>query len=275
MSEERKTMRERDLKASGLILLEGSFLVERGIAEGLVLEEAFCVPQAQARWLKALNGACPLRVLPEPELTAILGYPFHRGAFALARRPQLPEAFLSKDGSKILPTGDILCLWQVTDPDNLGALLRSGAALGAVAAVIGPGCADPFYPKALRSSMGAALSIPLFSIGAGGLDELCAAPRIGAAAALGGEPLRGSGSRQAIKEARRGGGISLFMGNEGWGLPDEVLEACRIKIEIPMSGKTDSLNVAAAGAILMWELFGMGAQRASGEPPHDKERREM
>lgn len=274
MRGDRDTIRERDLRGEGLILLEGSFLVDRGIAEGLALEEVYCVPEARDRWLKAVNGACPLTALPEPELNAIIGYPFHRGAFALARRPKLADPAETGGGPGLLPAGDILCLWQVTDPDNLGALLRSGAALGAQAAAIGPGCADPFYPKALRSSMGAALSIPLYSVGPEGLDALCASPRIGVAAALGGQRLRGSGSIAAVEEARRGGGISLFMGNEGWGLPDEVLGACPIKIEIPMSGRTDSLNVAAAGAILMWELFGMGAQSGSAERPQNLERSE-
>jgi RNA methyltransferase, TrmH family len=259
------TIRDRDLKAEGLVILEGAFLVERGIRSGLEFTQLSCVPDSEARWRAAAPDGCPLCVLPEAALGALIGYPFHRGVFALARRPEIPEAEDTQGGASRLPTGDLLCLWQVTDPDNLGALLRSGAALGAQAAVLGPGCADPFYPKALRASMGAALSLPLFTAGTDNLAALCAPPRIGIAAALGGSPLGGPSPESA--EARQPGGSCLFLGNEGWGLPAEVLEACRIKIEIPMSGKTDSLNVAAAGAILMWELFGKGAVRAAESPP--------
>jgi RNA methyltransferase, TrmH family len=259
------TIRDRDLKAEGLIILEGAFLVERGIRSGLAFTQLSCVPDAQARWRASAPDGCQLCVLPEAELGALIGYPFHRGVFALARRPEILEAVNLKDGGSRLPEGDLLCLWQVTDPDNLGALLRSGAALGAQAAVLGPGCADPFYPKALRASMGAPLSLPVFTAGVEDLAALCAPPRTGIAAALGGSPLGGTSLVRA--EAPQRGGNSLFLGNEGWGLPAEVLEACRIKIEIPMSGKTDSLNVAAAGAILMWELFGKGAVRAAESPP--------
>jgi RNA methyltransferase, TrmH family len=259
------SLRARDLRAAGLIVLEGSFLVERGIETGLEVKELFCVPEARGRWEAASKGACPMRVLPERELSDILGYPFHRGAFALASRPPIPKS--GGEGSPPLPEGDLLCFWQVTDPDNLGALLRSGAALGAKAALLGPGCADPFYPKSLRASMGAALALPLFEAGAEDIPSINRPPRVGVAAALGGLP-----PAEARASLEAGSSVCLFLGNEGWGLPPEALEACPIKIEIPMSGLTDSLNVAAAGAILMWELFGKGAGGAPGEPPATKRR---
>ncbi len=241
------SLRDRDLAAEGLILLEGSFLVERALASGLEMCEILCVPKAAPRWDALASGRCPVRTLTEGEISALAGYPFHRGVLALARRPVLREI----RGAADIPGGNILCLHQVSDGDNLGALIRSGAALGIDAVVLGPGCADPFYRKVLRSSMGASFCLPLYSLVQENVNLLFTSGLLTVAAALGGASLEGI----AVGPPAEKKPICLFLGNEGWGLPEEIVSACELKIEIPMSGKTDSLNVASAGAILMWELL--------------------
>jgi tRNA G18 (ribose-2'-O)-methylase SpoU len=146
------------------------------------------------------------------------------------------------------PGGNALVLWNVTDPDNLGALVRSAAALGARSVWLGPGCADPFGRKTLRTSMGCVLSLPLFSL----LDP---------AGLVALRPSRYVAAAALVEEARLPGALSpdrpvaLVMGNEGWGLPQDVLAACDGSVMLPMESGVDSLNVGAAGAILMWELF--------------------
>jgi tRNA G18 (ribose-2'-O)-methylase SpoU len=241
------SLRERDLAAEGLILLEGSFLVERGLDSGIEMDEILCVPDAASRWETLAAGRCPVRSAPESALAEYAGYPFHRGVLALAKKPESR----SFDSASDLPHGNALCLWQVTDPENVGALIRSGAALGAASVLLGPGCADPFYHKALRSSMGAALSLPLIQLSPDRVSSIPSYGFLAAAAVLGGESLKGLKRRLPPGKTP----IALFLGNEGWGLPGEVISICGLQVEIPMSGKTDSLNVAAAGAILMWELF--------------------
>jgi tRNA G18 (ribose-2'-O)-methylase SpoU len=201
-------------------------------------------------------------------MEAHVGFAFHRGVLALAERPDLaaspaqagaeiqaggaagkaPEDMPDETSRMGDPGGNALVLWNVTDPDNLGALVRSAAALGAGSVWLGLGCADPFGRKTLRTSMGCVLSLPLFR-----LDDVAglAALRPGryvAAAAL----VEEACLPRSLPPDRP---VALVMGNEGWGLPREVLAACDGAVRLPMDGGVDSLNVGAAGAILMWELF--------------------
>jgi tRNA G18 (ribose-2'-O)-methylase SpoU len=201
-------------------------------------------------------------------MEAHVGFAFHRGVLALAERPILAvgsaqtgsevqaggaagEAIGDKPGETSLsgdPGGNALVLWNVTDPDNLGALVRSAAALGAGSVWLGPGCADPFGRKTLRTSMGCVLSLPLFKLSeADGLAALRTGRYVAAAA------LVEEASLPGVLPFDRP--VALVMGNEGWGLPREVLTACDGAVMLPMNAGVDSLNVGAAGAILMWELF--------------------
>jgi len=79
----------------------------------------------------------------------LVGFPFHRGILLAARRPEITPLPLNA-----APPESTLILWQVTDPDNLGALVRTSQALGVKRIILGPGCADPYGRKALRASMG-------------------------------------------------------------------------------------------------------------------------
>jgi TrmH family RNA methyltransferase len=130
-----------------------------------------------------------------------------------------------------------LALWRVGDPGNLGALLRAADAFGAGVA-LSEGCADPTGPKALRASMGAIFRVPL-----SGFEE-----PVGKRIALvpnGGIPL---------PELDSGGDVVLVLGAEREGLPPEVLDRCDEQASIPQPGGGDSLNVAMAGAIALYEL---------------------
>jgi TrmH family RNA methyltransferase len=130
-----------------------------------------------------------------------------------------------------------LALWRVGDPGNVGALLRAADAFGAGVA-LSSGCADPTSPKALRASMGAVFRVPLSSF-----DE----PR-GTRVALvarGGVPL---------PDLELDGEIVFVLGSEREGLPPEVLEQCDVQASIPQPGGGESLNVAMAGTIALYEL---------------------
>jgi TrmH family RNA methyltransferase len=130
-----------------------------------------------------------------------------------------------------------LALWRVADPGNVGTLLRAADAFGAGVA-LSKGCADPTGPKALRASMGAIFRVPL-----AGFDD----PR-GTRVALvprGGTPL---------PELQVEGGVVLVLGAEREGLPADVLARCDLRASIPQPGGAESLNVALAGAIALYEL---------------------
>ena len=130
-----------------------------------------------------------------------------------------------------------LALWHVADPGNVGTLLRAADAFGAGVA-LSEGCADPTGPKAVRASMGAIFGVPL-----SGFDE--PAGRRVALVAHGGTPL---------PELTFDGDIVFVLGAEREGLPAELLERCDERVSIPQPGGGDSLNVALAGAIALYEF---------------------
>ncbi len=126
-------------------------------------------------------------------------------------------------------------LHGVGDPGNVGTILRSALAFGAGSVVLGPGCADPYGPKAVRASMGAIFAVPVLRAGL----EDCPRPRIGLAARTG-EVLRGPLEG------------TLVVGAERAGLPGEVLAACERTAHIPIA--SESLNAAMAASIGLYEL---------------------
>ena len=130
-----------------------------------------------------------------------------------------------------------LALWRVADPGNVGTLLRAADAFGAGVA-LSAGCADPTGPKALRAAMGAVWRVPLSEFEAARGKRVALVPR-------GGTPL---------PDLNVEGEVVLVLGAEREGLPREVLERCDVQASIPQPGEAESLNVAMAGAIALYEL---------------------
>jgi TrmH family RNA methyltransferase len=154
----------------------------------------------------------------------------------LAHPPRVIAIYRRDD----LPRGTrpvTLALWQVGDPGNVGTLLRAADAFGAGVA-LSEGCADPTGPKAVRASMGALFRVPL-----SGFDE----PQ-GRRVAL--VPKGGI----SLSDLDLGGDVVLVLGSEREGLPADVLERCDERASIPQPGGGESLNVATAGAIALYEL---------------------
>ena len=129
-----------------------------------------------------------------------------------------------------------LSLWHVADPGNLGTILRSADAFGASVA-LSAGCADPTGPKAVRASAGAVFRVPI-----AGFDEPDG-KRI-ALVSEGGQPLA---------ELSPGVPVSYVLGAERAGLPDDVVAACDESATISLAAGAESLNVAIAGAIALYE----------------------
>lgn len=232
----------------------------------------------------------PIRIVSHDSVCNLVDFRFHRGAIAVAEIPQIKPFDLIRISQEILAINPMdlssrgpemtssrgiempessrcqlyLCLWNVTDPSNLGALIRTAACLGATAILLGPGCANPYYRKTIRSSMGNVFSIPIWSIDLNTLETL---DRQGAkiiAAALTGKAIKPEELRFAFPHRTsddspaldyRLDSAILLLGNEGYGLPTEVLALTDIQVRIPMAAGSDSLNVAVAGGILMYEII--------------------
>jgi TrmH family RNA methyltransferase len=155
---------------------------------------------------------------------------------ALAHPPRVVAVFRRDD----LPRGTrpvTLALWHVGDPGNVGTLLRAADAFGAGVA-LSEGCADPTGPKAVRASMGSLFGVPLSAFDAPAGKRVALVPDRGI----------------PLPELDSAGDIVLVLGAEREGLPAEVLERCDELASIPQPGGGDSLNVATAGAIALYEL---------------------
>lgn len=136
------------------------------------------------------------------------------------------------------PVAPCVYLHGVSDPGNVGTLIRTAAALAGGSVAVGPGTADPYSPRAVRASMGSVFTQPLVRCGAGDTPG----PRA-ALVAHGGEPVE-----------RLGSPATLCLGAEREGLPPEVLEACDVAVTIPVREGAESLNVAAAAAIALQRI---------------------
>lgn len=165
----------------------------------------------------------------EPELLAEIS--------TLAHPPRVIAVFRRADLPGVSGSGAGLALWRVADPGNVGTLIRTADAFGA-SVHLSAGCADPTGPKALRASMGS-----VFRVATGRFDE--APGRRIALAAHGGAPLSELDLTQPV---------SFVLGAEREGLPDDVAAACEAVASIPLAEGAESLNVAVAGAIALYEL---------------------
>jgi RNA methyltransferase, TrmH family len=160
-----------------------------------------------------------------------------QGVIGLFRRPQTTaeEILVRRNGVAVALDG-------VQDPGNVGTIVRLAAAFDAMGVLLLPGCADPYGPKAIRSSVGAILSVPVASVTT---RELLDADL----------PLFAADATGTQTDPPPRAAILLF-GNEGAGVSDELLRASE-KLAIPMSGRVESLNVASSAAILLSRSFAL------------------
>jgi RNA methyltransferase, TrmH family len=221
----RKLESRRQRDKLGLFACEGEDLVGAGLDAGLQPVEALVDADRPA-----LLERLPQAETVAPELMASLStLPHPARVVAVFRRADLPQLVEA-------PVG--LALWRVSDPGNVGTLLRAADALGPAFALLSSGCADPTGPKALRASAGAVFRVPLGAFEAGeGFVRIALAPRDGV----------------PLPELELPERVIFVLGAEREGLPEEVLAAADAVASIPQAGRAESLNVATAGAIALYE----------------------
>lgn len=207
----RALQRKKERDETGLFACEGADLCDAALAAGIEPVELLVAGQnVEAELLAGVS------TLPHPAR-----------AIGVFRRADLPVGARET----------CLALWGLTDPGNVGTLIRSADAFGASVA-LSEGSADPLGQKALRASAGAIFRVPLVA-----WDE-----RPGRQVAL---DTRGSESLSDVDLTRP---LTIVLGAERAGLPDDLLDACDAVASISMPGEAESLNVAAAGAIALYEL---------------------
>jgi RNA methyltransferase, TrmH family len=239
----RRLANRRERAQSGHFLVEGEDLVLAARDAGRAPLEGF-----------RLAGS---ELDVDDSLGALGGADFHEVEPALLR-----EVSTLGSGTRVIaiyeqrwgdPLGP-LCVYLhgVGDPGNVGTILRSALAFGASSVVFGPGCADPHSPKAVRASMGAIFSVALARIGAAQVREL-PGERV-ALIADAREVLRGSGEDGSSE--RPAAALTLLVGAERNGLPQEVVAACDRSARIPIA--SESLNAAMAATVALYEVTRSG-----------------
>jgi TrmH family RNA methyltransferase len=230
-------------------LLDGVKLVRAGLESGVAIERALVAPGRGSDEIPLLEGAgVEVFETTEPIFKSVSSVESPEGVLAVARRPTRAMTALEATGIVLVSAG-------IQDPGNLGAVARVAEAGGASALVLLKGSADPFSPKALRGSMGSLLRVPVFENGdLASLEAL--GFRIAALVARGGSDYR---------EVDWTPPVAILLGREASGLDESAFTAAHLRVTIPMRGAIESLNVATAAALVLYEANRrMLAPRESG-----------
>jgi tRNA G18 (ribose-2'-O)-methylase SpoU len=230
----------------GLFLAEGEKVVRRAVEAGYAPRSFLMAP----RWLDGLSDVlartdAPCYVVSEEFAEQVTGFHVHRGALASLRRRPLPTLDEVLAGART-----VLVLEDIVDHTNVGAILRSGAALDVDAVLLSPRCADPLYRRAVKVAMGAVFSMPWTRLD----DWYDALPSLSArgytTVAMTLAP-----DAKPLDEAVAGlDKVALVLGGEGHGLSPRWQSSADRRAIIPMRPGIDSLNVAAATAVACYAL---------------------
>ena len=244
------------LRSHGLFIAEGRHVVRRLLTSTRFRTRSLLLtPPARLGLAGVLASApsLPVFVVSQEAMNTVTGFNIHRGCLAAGERPA-PSRWQDVAAGAVR----LVVVERVANADNVGGIFRNAAAFGAGAVLLGPACADPLYRKAIRTSMGATLQTPfaamedwpadLFRLKAQGFGLWALTPSAGA------RPLW-----HVDPPAR----VALLVGHEGEGLSDAALAAADVRARIPMAERVDSLNVATAVAIALYEITA-SASRSRG-----------
>ena len=237
----------------GVFIAESPKVIERALDAG-------CVPismlmekkhvESQAREIIQRCGEIPVYAAEFDVLTQLTGFHLTRGMLCAMYRPPLPGPEEICEGAR-----RIAVLENVMNPTNVGAIVRSAAALNMDGVLLTSACSNPLYRRAVRVSMGTVFQIPWTyfpkeaDLSAGGLTHLKAMGYKTAAMALKEDSVSIDDPGLLSEEK-----LAVILGTEGDGLASATIDGCDYTVMIPMAHGVDSLNVAAASAVAFWEL---------------------
>jgi TrmH family RNA methyltransferase len=247
----RRLSRRRSARVEqGQFLVEGPTLIgvalDAGVAVEILVHDGSVAldPSTMSLAERAATTGARLLEVPEGVMARITDTVTPQPLAAVVNRsPTTLDALLS-DGAPSLP---VLVLVGVSDPGNAGTLLRSAEAAGVSAVVFCAGSVDPFNPKTVRSSAGSIFQVPVVD----GVPASIALEMLGAA----GVRRMGTVARSGVplEQAGLSGPLALVLGSEAHGLPDDLSAGLDELVTIPMAGRAESLNVAMAGTLVVFE----------------------
>lgn len=248
----------RDGRVEDQVFVEGMRLCEEALTSGVeihavVFSDEIARKQKPAELIEKLSAACDRLVCVGEKLLQSVSYnKTSQGIVLLAARPESSEELFT---TRQLETPLIVIMHRVTNPVNLGAILRTAEATGASGAIATENATDPFSPKALRGAMGAAFRIPIWYrptyeqvldwCSRRGIKTICA----------------DLNSPKNYTELDWTGPSALILGPESAGLSPEEIAAADEAVKIPMREPVESLNVSVAAGVLLYEAV---RQRSAG-----------
>lgn len=247
----------------GLVIAEGVLIVQRMLGSRFRPLAVLGTDGRLAELKDDLTGSgAPYYRVSADVMARVVGFHLNRGVLAAARRVPEPGVAQMVGGART-----VAVLEGVNDHENLGSIFRNAAGLGVDAMVLGSGCADPLYRRVVRVSMGHALLVPyarardwpadLTMLQQSGFRLLAMTPR-GQARAL-----------PEVMAAMRDERVAVLVGAEGPGLTVAAMRASDVRVRIPMSRGTDSLNVATAAALAFYERTRSATMRAMEWPEEE------
>lgn len=257
------------LRELGNFVVEGRLAVHRLLAEDRFRVKALLVTSTTLQSLANLQSfdmpECPVYVASRDMIKHIGGFDFHQGCLGLVERPS-PEPLQALLRRVTFPK-PIIVLEQVGNADNIGGIFRNAAAFGAAGILMSPGCCDPLYRKAIRTSIATTLQIPyavvedwpagLESVRRHGYELVALTPDADAVCL------------NSFEFFKAGHGTGLILGNEGDGLSAPILEVADARVRIPLEPVVDSLNVATTAAIVLCHLSQFGERLGAGNNSQD------
>jgi tRNA G18 (ribose-2'-O)-methylase SpoU len=235
------------------VVVEGEIAVARALAGEHPVRAVLLTPSHRARLGVMIPEGVEVLEAEAALVRVVVGFDFHRGCLAVMERPRTPSIDEVAARARAWPSGPrtVLVAEGLADPANLGAVIRNARAFG-VDLVLHGGGADPWSRRAIRAAMGHGFGLPVVHA-----DDLPAAVAVV-------RPALGPGARTVAAVVRAGAvplsryrapeRVVLLVGNEGAGLSEPLRALADDAITIPLAAGVDSLNVAAATAVLLWAL---------------------
>lgn len=237
----------REFPEKGMFIAESPKVIERALDAGY--EPVSCLMEkshidGEGKRILDRIGDIPVFCAEFDILTQLTGFKLTRGMLCAMKRKPLPDVREICENKE-----RIVILDKVMNPTNVGAIIRSAAALGMDAVILTAGCSDPLYRRAARVSMGTVFQIEWTFLDDDSFDKIKSLGFKTVAMALKDNTLSIDDPRLAEEKK-----LAIIMGTEGDGLSDETISDCDFTVKIPMYHGVDSLNVAAASAVAFYQL---------------------
>lgn len=251
-----RNLKDRQLDRGGRnFIAEGEHIVRRLLASDFPVESVLLVERRVEDIAPIVPESVPVFAMSTEVMNQLLGLKFHSGIMACGRRkpPATIDQVIPKDRDRLT----LVILPDISNAENIGAIVRLSAGFGADAIILGERCHDPFWRQSVRVSMGTIFALPLVQSDNLARDMVRLREEWGVelvATVL-------DDDAESLERAARSSKIGILFGGEAQGLEPQDVLACQRRVTIPMEHGTDSLNVAVAAGIVLYHFARMKTPR--------------